>query len=340
MASKPKKIRVGFIGAGGISRGHFSRLKAHPKAEVVALCDTSEKSIEAMHGHDPDSQACAVFSDWKTMLDAVELDAVQIHTPHTQHYEQAMASLDRGLHVLCEKPMVCKVAHAEKLMRKIDASGKVFGISYQRHHQPEFLYIRKCLLAGKYGEIQYITALQSQDWYRGCTRPGVWRGIPELSGGGQLNDSGSHLLDIILWCSGLVPAEVFAYIDNLESQVDILTAASVKFTNGALGTLSVNGNGIHFYEDITFYCDEGAFYMRQGKLTEQNREKGYFEPTKMPKGTDPDTNWIDSILGKAEMIVPAVCGLRVIQLTEAAWKSGASGRPSKVKLSELDTPGA
>ena len=140
-----------------------------------------------------------------------------------------------------------------------------------------------------------------------------------------------RLLDIILWCSCLEPEEVFAFTDNLDAKVDILTAASVRFTNGALGTIAVNGHGIGFYEDITFFCEEGAFYMRQGKLTEQNAKSEFSEPKDMPTGTDPDTNWIDAIRGRAENIVPAICGLRVIQLTEAAWESGASGDPAKVK---------
>jgi len=333
--AKAPKIRVGFIGVGGISRGHFTRLKQHKNAEVVALCDIREEAIQRMHEYDPDSQKCAVFSDWKTMIKEVELDGVLILTPHTLHYEMSMGALRAGLHVLCEKPMVCTVAHAKRLMKQIEKSGKVYSISYQKHNSAEYLYIRDCLTKKKYGEVQYITVLQSQDWYRNQTRPGVWRGIPELSGGGQLNDSGSHVLDIIQWCSGLVPKEVFAFIDNLDSKVDILTAASVKFTNGALASIAINGNGIQFYEDLTFYCEDGAFFMRQHKLMEQNRKDGLFEPENRFKGSDPDTGWINLILGKGENMVPAVCGLRVIQLTEAAWESGASGEPVRVKQSRL-----
>lgn len=332
------KLRIGFVGAGGIAIGHYQRLAATKKAEVTALNEPSDASLQQFYKHCPGSESLPVYRDYRDMLRNEKLDGVVILSPHTVHYEQTTAALKKGLHVLSEKPMVCTIKHAKALIALAKQTKRTLMISYQRHFEPTFRYMREQIAKGRLGEVQFVQAIQAQEWLR-LTR-GTWRQDPALSGGGQLNDSGSHLLDIILWCSGLVPAEVFAYIDNLDSQVDILTAASVKFTNGALGTLSVNGNGIGFYEDITFYCDEGAFYMRQGKLTEQNRDKGLFEPTKMPKGTDPDTNWIDAILGKAEMIVPAVCGLRVIQLTEAAWKSGKSGRPSKVKLSELDTPGA
>jgi len=324
------KIRVGFIGSGGIARGHFKRLHGNPGAEVVALCDTSEKSIEAMVAANPSAAGCAVYNDWREMLDKERLDGVQIHTPHTLHFEQAMESVGRGLHVLCEKPMVCRVDHAKELIRAIDKAGVVFSLSYQRHHMPEFRYVREVVMSGEMGPLHYIQAFQAQGWYRGTI--GSWRQDPALSGGGQLNDSGSHLVDIVLWTSGLVPASVFAFIEKLEAPVDILTAASVRFTNGAIGTFSVIGHATGWWEDITWFFDKGAVYMRNGRLSVMD-EKGQVTepPTKeMPTGSDPDTNWIGTILGTETNEAPPKCGLRVIQFTEAAWLSGDSGLPSAV----------
>jgi len=322
------KVRVGFIGAGGIARGHFTRTHANPHAEVVALCDVSDKMIEAMVEANPAAAKCAVYKDWREMLDKEKLDGVQIHTPHTLHFEQAMESLDRGLHVLCEKPMVCRVDHAKELIRKGSESGRTFALSYQRHTQPAFRFIKDTIASGKIGEIHYIQGFQSQNWYRGTK--GSWRQDLSLSGGGQLNDSGSHLIDIILWTSGLVPAEVFAYVDNLDSEVDILSATSVKFTNGALGTISVIGHASGWWEDLTWFGSEGTLYMRNGELTLQDAKGESSKPAKLPPASDPDTNWIAAIRGEEENVAPPVCGLRVIQLTEAAWLSGDSGKPSAV----------
>lgn len=323
-----KRIRIGFIGAGGIARGHFHRLGQIREAQVVALCDISDHMIERMIGANPEAASLPVYKDWREMLDKEQLDAVQIHTPHTLHFEQSMESVERGLHVLSEKPMVCTVAHAKKLVRKVEEKGVVFSISYQRHYQPAFRYVRQVLAEGRLGPLHYVQAFQAQGWYTGTK--GSWRQQMSLSGGGQLNDSGSHLVDIVLWTTGLVPAEVFAYIDNLESEVDILTAASLRFTNGAIGTLSVIGHATGWWEDLTWFCDKGALFMRNGHLFEMDSSGRTAEPKKLPKGSDPDTNWIRTILGKEQNEAPPLCGLRVIQLTEAAWKSGKTGRPSKV----------
>ena len=78
------------------------------ECEVVSLCDSSEGSLQAACEHyGEDVKHLPRFVDYKEMLDSVEMDAVQISTPHTLHFEQIMASLDKGLHVLSEKPMVC-----------------------------------------------------------------------------------------------------------------------------------------------------------------------------------------------------------------------------------------
>ncbi len=321
-------LRIGFIGAGGIARGHFRRLADNPYAEVVALCDTNPEMIAAMVERNPGAAACAVYEDWRAMLEGEDLDAVQIHTPHTLHFEQAMESLARGLHVLCEKPMVCRVDHAKELLRRIEESGRTFAVSYQRHTQPAFLYVKRTLDSGRLGPLHYVQAFQSQDWW--ASQKGKWRQEKALSGGGQLNDSGSHLVDILLWTSGLVPEEVFAHIDNVGTEVDILTAASIRFTNGALGALSVVGRAPAWWEDISWIAANGALLLRNGELYEQNAKGETHKVNDLPHGSDPDTNWIAAILGEAENLAPAIAGLRTIQLTEAAWRSGESGRPERV----------
>jgi predicted dehydrogenase len=324
------KIRIGMIGVGGMSIGHARNIKENiPEAEIVALCDTSEASIARIKER-AGLESVPAFNDYAEMLESVEMDAVEIASPHTLHYQQIMDSLDKGLHVLTEKPMVCTQEHAHALLKKRDEAGKVLMISYQRHFMPEFLHIRNRIKNGDLGELTYVSALQGQDWLRGCA--GSWRHSLALSGGGQLNDSGSHLVDIVLWTTGLVPKEVSAFIENFTVEVDINSSVSVRFTNGAVGNFSVIGDCPGWWEDLTYVGKEGALFMRNGQLTERLRSNGGKDsvPSKedMPKDTNPDRNFVDSILGKDEPRVPAECGLRVIELTEGAWESAKkSGEP-------------
>ncbi len=325
------QVRIGFIGCGGIAHGHVRNLAAIPDAKIVALCDTDPNRLKVMKAGHPQTKDLPEFDNYAKMLGAVEMDAVEIHTPHTLHFEQIMASLEKGLHVLTEKPMVCSVAHANQIVEMVEKTGKVLLVSYQRHFQGPFRYMRDVIQSGQLGDVQFVAALQCQDWKR--SQQGRWRLEPKLSGGGQLNDSGSHLVDIILWMTNLAVAEVTAYIDNLGEKVDINSAISLKFKTGAQGNISIVGNAPTWWEDITIWGSIGTLIYRNGAL---KHIMGYgretHDITAFPGGSNPDKNFIDAILGRAKVESPVTCGLRVIELTAAAWKSGKlGGKPIKVK---------
>ena len=326
-----ERIRVGFIGCGGNASGHIGRIHEMKDAEVVALCDPSADSLDRARTRNDGLPAdIPTFDNHKDLLANVELDAVEISTPHTLHFEQITDALNCGLHVLSEKPMVCTVEHAHKVIAHAQDAGKILMVSYQRHLQPVYRYLRNQIACGEMGEIQFITAMQDQGWYRGTM--GLWRQKLSLSGGGQLNDSGSHLLDIVLWMTGLAVDEVQAYVENFESEVDINSALSLRFKGGALGNISVIGNAPSggMWEDITIYGSKAAAYIRNGHLTYKAAGSDAAEPANLPGAMSPDRNFIDAIRGRDEVQVPPICGLRVIELTEAAWESARTGQPAKV----------
>ncbi len=330
------EIRVGFIGCGGNASGHVGRVLDMGGCRVVGLCDVSRQSIERVQDRHKEQHPSLVdaptFANYEQMLAEVEMDAVEISTPHTLHFEQIMAALDKGLHVLTEKPMVCSVDHAHQVIEKAKEVGKILMVSYQRHLGAQYRYVRNQIMAGELGEIQFISALQDQKWYQGTM--GLWRQQLALSGGGQLNDSGSHLLDIMLWMTGLEVAEVQAYMEYFESEVDINSALSIRFRGGAMGTVSVVGNSPTggMWEDITIWGTKAVVYIRQGEVLYKTQHSNeVYKVENLPGSTTPDQNFVDAILGRDEVQVPPECGLRVIELTEAAWASAESGRPVKVK---------
>ncbi len=326
-------IRIGFIGCGGNARGHGRRIMQQPDAEIVALTDVSESAIQAFRENVGVSSETPAYADYREMLAAIKPDAVEISTPHTLHFPQIMDSLDAGCHVLTEKPMVCTVEHARQVIDKIKETGKHLMIGYQRHLQPTYAYCRNVVQSGELGPAHFVTAHQCQNWYRG--QQGRWRMDPALSGGGQLNDSGSHLLDILLWILEASPSEVFAMMENFDAQVDILSALTIRFDTGALCNISVVGHAAgQMREDFTIWMENGTLFVRDGKVYREEQGTGMVEVTgdELPKGGEKDRAFLDLILGKAENRVDATNGLRVIQLTEAAWKSAETGSPVTVEL--------
>jgi len=325
-----KKVRIAFIGSGGIMNWHVERLKG-TQSEIVALADTSSEAIAKLKAKQPQLKDVPEFQDWRKMLKEVELDAVEIGSPHTVHYEQICAALDKGLHVQCEKPMACSSAHARDICSRAKKSKKVVSISYQRHYQGGYRFLKQMVDSGRLGKIEYVAAYQAQEWLKATK--GTWRQKAALSGGGQLNDSGSHLMDMLMWTTGLQAEEVSARMEFFGTEVDINSALSVKFTNGALGTVSVVGNAPTWHEDFTIIGSEGAVYNRNGKISYQTGHKGaVMELTSSPDWMDPDTNFVGAILGQCENGCPPEIGLRVIEITEAAWRSwDKNGQSVKVE---------
>ena len=324
------QVRIGFIGAGGIARAHIRRLLSIPEAEIVALVDPSKDSLARVSQEFPDLAGLPTFADHQEMLGSVELDAIEIHTPHTQHFQQALDVFEANKHLLLEKPMVCSVRRAKDLIAA--AGDRVFMISYQRHFQGPYLYIRDQVQSGVLCEIQFIAALQSQNWRRGTQ--GKWRQQKALSGGGQLNDSGSHLIDILLWTTGLTAESVFAYCNNYDTEVDIDSALSLRFTNGAQGTISIIGDSPMWWEEFSIWGSKGVLLYRNGTILQRKYgEAEMQEVDELPEDSTPDQNFVDAILGRAQVQVPPECGLRVIELTEAAWRSAEAGQ--RVQVSDL-----
>jgi len=333
------KIRIGMIGMGGFMNTHSEALGKIPDAHVVAITDTEPKNRadhKAHHAHLADANE---YEDYRAMLDKEQLDAVVIATPHTTHFEQIMAALDRGLHVLVEKPMACRIDQGVEVVEKVRESGLTLVIGYQRHCSGVYRYIRRAIADGRIGKVLAVSCLQCQGWKEGTA--GTWRQVPELSGGGQLNDSGSHLIDVLLWMTGLRAETVSAQIDNCGTPVDINSAISVRFTNGAVGTLTVIGDypEADLREDISIVGDQGGFHIRDGRPLVQllgwNDARLTVDAERLGGGSI-FQNFIRCIQGEEEPAAPAECGLRVIELTEAAWKSAAAGgKPVAVPRTDL-----
>lgn len=321
------KVRFLMLGLGGMGRAHITNLRAIPEVEIVGLVDPSDASISATRERFPELGDTPAFSDYKEALATVKADATVIVTPHSQHFEQGLACLEAGLHVLMEKPFVAGSENSKRLIEHAKQTGKHLAVSYQRHLQGPYMYLRQLVQSGELGDVQFITAYQAQAWQKGTV--GTWRQDPELSCGGQLNDSGSHLLDVILWTTGLKPVEVSAYIHQRGTRVDIDTALTVKFEGGAICTFNIVGSAsIDWWEDVSIHGTKGTALYRNGQLwvaTEGTRSPQLMSDS-LADSSNPDQNFVDLILGRVtSAAAPAESGLAVASLTEAAWKSANEG---------------
>jgi predicted dehydrogenase len=325
-------LRIGFVGAGGMGNHHARETLRRDDARVVAVCDpvpaARERLLTTL------GEAGKTVNDYPTleeMLSAAQLDAVVITTPHTQHGAHVRACLEAGLHVLVEKPMTTTARDARELIALAERSGKVLAIGYQRHGEGKFIKARELVQSGRIGEVRLVHVIIAQDCLENFRPGATWRADPALSGGGHVMDTGSHINDMLLWITGLEPKRVQAFINQEGTLVDVETAIAVEFTNGAVGSLSYTSLSPEWREEFTFYGTEGALrFGADEPLRLIRRGEDTILPRPARGGKSPLQNFMDAIEGKAEVQAPPICGLRVAQLTEAAYKSAQSGHPEPV----------
>ncbi|MEM4805586.1 MAG: Gfo/Idh/MocA family oxidoreductase [Thermofilaceae archaeon] len=193
------KIRVGIIGAGGIANNHAHYYREIPDVELAAVADVNverAREFALRWGVPPEG----VFQDYREMLDSVKLDAVSVCTPHAVHAKPSIEALQRGVHVLVEKPMASSGAEALEMYRAAKASGKILMVGFQTRWSPELRTARSIVMSGALGRVYYGEA----------TLGGRRRGIPgsptflkrELAGGGALLDIGCYALDNMMYVLG------------------------------------------------------------------------------------------------------------------------------------------
>jgi predicted dehydrogenase len=323
-----KKVRVGFIGFGGIAGWHFNNFLAIREAEVVAACDPYPARYKRFCERQPKAKGLRFYPDYRKMLKAEDLDAVDVLGPHNVHYRQIVDAFKAGLHVLCEKPLVGSSKQARDVIQRRDEAKKVLVVSFQRHYEGPYVAAKALIERGALGKLEYISALQHQDWLRAVS--GTWRQDPKQSCGGQINDSGSHLIDIIQWMTGKTATEVYARINNLGAAVDIDSSITCSFTGDVIANIAIVGSSVGWGERIQIWGAKGWLAIESGALTMQTRKDKEPRTVKIPKRSTSQENFIKAITRGAPVRSSAESALNVILLSEAAWKSARTGKPVRV----------
>ena len=197
VAATDRKLRIGFIGTGGIANSHMKAYKQFDDVEIVAGADLIEgKAADFFAKYDLPDVKC--YTDYKQMIAENELDAVSICTYNREHAVPAMYAMQHGLHVLLEKPMTVTLDEAVELCRVEKETGKILSIGFQPRFDPNMQEIGKIVRSGVLGKIYYIQ-----------TGGGRRKGIPaqgekttfirnETAGIGALGDIGCYSLDMVL----------------------------------------------------------------------------------------------------------------------------------------------
>ncbi|MFC4100232.1 Gfo/Idh/MocA family protein [Paenibacillus xanthanilyticus] len=189
-------FRIGIIGCGGIANGkHLPSLSKLPNAQLVAFCDiVSERAEQAREKYGTDD--AAVYAQYTELLQDETIEIVHVCTPNDSHAEIAIAALEAGKHVMCEKPMAKTAADAKRMVEAAKRTGKKLTIGYNNRYRPDSLHLKRLCEEGALGDIYFAKAHAVRR--RAVPTWGVFLD-EEKQGGGPLIDIGTHALDLTLW---------------------------------------------------------------------------------------------------------------------------------------------
>ena len=202
-----KTIKTAVAGLGFIGPAHVEALRRIPGISVVAISDYSEEVAEqkAM-----DLGIDHYYENFNDLLNHEGIQCVHICTPNNLHFPMAKAALEKGIHVVCEKPLAMTIREAEELVRLADQTGLVNAVHFNIRYYPLIRHMKAAREKGELGEIYSVIGSYLQDWLFYDTDYN-WRLEADKSGESKaIADIGSHLMDLLEYITGLKIVEVMA----------------------------------------------------------------------------------------------------------------------------------
>ena len=238
-------VGYAFMGAahsqGWRTAGHVFDLPMRPT--LAAICGRDPAAVRAaadQHGW------AATETDWRALIARDDVRVVDICTPGDSHAEIAIAALEAGKHVLCEKPLANSVAEAEAMVRAADAArtrGQLAMVGFNYRRVPAISYARKLIEEGRLGTLRHVRVTYLQDWLVDPDFPLTWRLKREHAGSGALGDLGAHIVDLAQFLTGEPLVGVTALTETFVKERPVLSGATAGLsgTGGSeLGAVTVD----------------------------------------------------------------------------------------------------
>ena len=348
-----EKIRIGVVGCGGMGMGcHIPAYKLDKKrVEIVAFCDIiEERAIKAKKKFAPKAKTYVDFND---LIADENVDAVDICTPNYWHSRIAVAALDAGKHVFCEKPDAVSPEEVLKMKAASEKSGKVLMVMRNNRFLGASKYAKEYIEQGNAGDLYAGRC----GWIRrrGIPGKGGWFTTKALSGGGPLIDLGVHMLDLAIWLMGnptpvAVSGCTFCKFADTETSDSVHSAFGEKKEDGifdvedlAMGFIRFdNGACLQLEFSWASNIEQESFFVElRGSKAGMKWKNGYldiFSEDADGKLTDESPtflktsghqsnieHFIDVIVKGDEPVFKPQQGVDMIKILDAIYKSAESG---------------
>ncbi|MEJ7789070.1 MAG: Gfo/Idh/MocA family oxidoreductase [Thermoleophilaceae bacterium] len=320
------KVKVGFVGAGGVARRHADVLLGLGEVEVAGIADLNGELASDLAGH----CGARAYRTHDELLSGEELDALYVCVPPFAHGPPEHAAIDAGLPLFVEKPVAIDLSTASAIAERVEAADLVTAVGYHWRYL-DTVEQAAALLEGN------PARLVTGSWLDKVPPPAWW--VRRDRSGGQTIEQSTHVLDLIRHLTGEV-SEVYAVEATAEhpripeADVADVSSATLRFADGAIGSLSSScllrskhRAGLEIIaEGVAISLSEADIVVDTGDGPERREAEADAK-------TAVDRDFIDAVLGRENRIrVPYAEALETHHLACAIVRSASEGRP--VKLTE------
>lgn len=321
-------IRIGIIGAGYIAAVHADVLSRDDRVRLTAVYDVVPACAERLarsHGGTPVA----------TILELLERsDAVLITTPNTQHVSLAIAAIETGKHVFCEKPLATNVADAQRLFEKSKDMRGVFQVGHNRRFAPVYVELKRMLSES------YTPHSAHVKMNRGELLKPEWTGNPEITGG-FLYETPIHMFDMMRFLFGEVESLHAIGSRHEYNEIDDFSVL-LKFASGMHATLATTADAswLFPFERVEVFCHHATLVTREMEtLTSSSDVEGNFAVQSMQQlpreekwgYLQEDRAFVDSIVNNSPPLITAHDGLMSVEIANAVYESVRTGAPVQIR---------
>jgi D-apiose dehydrogenase len=338
-------LRVGVIGAGYFSAFHFDAWSRMNDVHVVACCDLNLESITKISASytRPDREPMKCFTDFRQMLDECELDFVDIITRPDTHFEIASAAADRGMAVLCQKPLAPSYSEAVQLVEKIEAAGGRMMVHENFRFQPWYRETKQIFDSGQVGNKLHTVSFRNRagdgwgpDAY--LARQPYFREMPQF----LLFEAGIHTVDTFRFLAGEV-RRVWCTARRLNPVIvgEDAAMAVFEFDSGAMGLYDANRfnestaeNPRYTFGEFSLEANGGTIRLAMdGRLTiqplGQREQECTYQPSRHGFAGDcvfaTQRHFVDRFRSRDAFETDGPSYLKSLRVQEAMYRSISSG---------------
>lgn len=356
-----KKLKFAIIGCGRISYKHVEALvENYEESELISVCDINEekaekRKIEYMEKI-KDNVNVSVYGDYRNMIDEEDIDIVSIATESGYHAEIAIYCMNKGKHVIVEKPMALSIQDAEEMIKIAKKNNVKLCISHQNRFNKSIKMLRKTVEENRFGRITNGTARILWNRNDGYYSQAPWRGTWELDGGTLMNQC-IHNIDLLQWMIGSEVDTVYSQCDTFLRNIEAedFGAIIIRFKNGAIGI--VEGSACvypkNLEETLSIFGEKGTVCIggiAVNKIENWRFEDGIDDEDEIIKSQaeNPDTvygfghvllfkDMIEAINDDREPLINGEEGKKGMSIILAAYKSRKTGLPVKFPMDDFST---